>query len=273
MNNSANIIEMFSSIQGEGLYMGCKQIFVRLTGCNLACEYCDTNCEPREYCRLHTDGFVEIKNPVSSTDFINIIKELNKNPHHSLSITGGEPLLNEKFLKSTLPLIRETFPELKIYLETNGTLPVELKKVAAYVDIVAMDIKLESSTGQPMTFNEHAEFIKILEEFNKEFFVKVIFGENFSMPKEKWFSDLRKSKLVEGSILFENGTTNSQQTCYKSEVEMVKKLVGRDTTVILQPITEQKVSQETLFALQDEFLKDIKDVRVIPQVHKFLGLR
>ena len=44
--NRAKIKEIFSSIQGEGLYIGCKQIFIRFCACNLNCYYCDTDFYP-----------------------------------------------------------------------------------------------------------------------------------------------------------------------------------------------------------------------------------
>ena len=42
----ANLIEIFSSVQGEGRYVGCRQLFVRFEGCNLQCRYCDTENAP-----------------------------------------------------------------------------------------------------------------------------------------------------------------------------------------------------------------------------------
>ena len=46
MENKAKIKEIFSSIQGEGEYIGCKQIFIRFCACNLNCAYCDTDFYP-----------------------------------------------------------------------------------------------------------------------------------------------------------------------------------------------------------------------------------
>ena len=43
MATVTKINEIFSSIQGEGLYIGSKQLFIRFCGCNLKCNYCDTN--------------------------------------------------------------------------------------------------------------------------------------------------------------------------------------------------------------------------------------
>ena len=50
-----NIIEIFSTIQGEGKYVGCRQVFLRLEGCNLHCSYCDTD----STVGMHPDCVVE----------------------------------------------------------------------------------------------------------------------------------------------------------------------------------------------------------------------
>ena len=78
MSNKVLIKEIFESIQGEGPYIGVNQLFVRFSKCNLNCDYCDTDFQTnlKEY---------------TETDFIN---EINKyNNIHSVSLTGGEPLL------------------------------------------------------------------------------------------------------------------------------------------------------------------------------------
>lgn len=224
--NRANIIEIFSSIQGEGVYLGKKQVFVRFSCCNLACAYCDTDCVPGQ-------------NSYTAVELTEEILKLNEIPHHSVSLTGGEPLLHAAFLKEFLPMLKVNAPELKIYLETNGTLADKLQEVVSYVDIVAMDVKLESSTGQPMPVEEHKKFIEVLESQKKKYFLKAVFG-----------ADLQEN-----------------------EIEIVKNLVNEHIPLILQPITEQPIPQEKLFAIGDKFVKDVRDVRLIPQMHKYLGLR
>ena len=57
-------------------------------------------------------------------------------------------MLYADFLSEFLPMLTD----LKVYLETNGVLPDELRKIAPGVDIISMDIKIESSTGQPLQF-------------------------------------------------------------------------------------------------------------------------
>jgi len=66
-------------------------------------------------------------------------------PHHSVSLTGGEPLLHADFIAELAPLIRQG--GLLVYLETNATLPEEYSKIAFLTDIVSADIKLPSSCG------------------------------------------------------------------------------------------------------------------------------
>lgn len=155
------INEIFSSIQGEGLWVGCKQIFIRFCGCNLNCAYCDT----------------EFKNGKTYTPqelYEKITKEYDINTVHSIALTGGEPLLFADFLAQFLPKIKNLT---KIYLETNATLSEEFLKIKNYVDIVSADIKLPSSSRNS-TFELHEKFFKNCKGI--ETFAKVVFDENIT---------------------------------------------------------------------------------------------
>jgi 7-carboxy-7-deazaguanine synthase len=152
---TARISEVFDSIQGEGLYFGQKHIFVRFFGCNLICKYCDTKMhsfmeyEPKELLKeimLYGPGF------------------------EAISFTGGEPLLHKDFLKEILRMTKSH--GYTNYLETNGTLIGELKEVIDDVDIVAMDIKLPSSTGCGHFWGIHRRFLKIA--CAKDVFLKAV---------------------------------------------------------------------------------------------------
>ena len=149
------IAEIFDSIQGEGIYLGEKQLFIRFFGCNLDCKYCDTKL-----------NFYKEYTPEE------LFKELKsfKDNYHSLVFTGGEPLAQKDFLKEILKLSRARGH--KNYLETNGTLYSELQEVIELVDIVAMDLKLPSSTGQRQLWEEHRKFLEIAVE--REVFLKSV---------------------------------------------------------------------------------------------------
>ncbi len=136
------IAEVFASIQGEGLYLGEKQVFVRFYGCNLNCGYCDTK----------LDSFKEYESQ-------KLFEEIKRYGERSISFTGGEPLLQKDFLKELLKL---TFAEGFInYLETNGTLFEALAETIDYLHIVAMDLKLPSSTGSFPFGVEHRMWVEI----------------------------------------------------------------------------------------------------------------
>ncbi|MBF0594939.1 MAG: 7-carboxy-7-deazaguanine synthase QueE, partial [Candidatus Omnitrophica bacterium] len=164
----ANVVEVFDSVQGEGKYAGVQQVFVRLAGCNLKCAWCDS-AHARDH---HPAGSLEMEP-------LELWSEIERHWHgsHSLSITGGEPLLHVDFLKELLAIVKVY--KTVVYLETNGTLPKALAAVVEDVDIVSMDIKLPSSTGCPGYWDEHVDFLRVA--WGKDVFIKTVISSQTTM--------------------------------------------------------------------------------------------
>lgn len=152
--HTARISEIFKSTQGEGLYLGVEQLFIRFFGCNIKCDFCDT---PQQDFKEYSAA--SLKDEV-----------LGSRGVHSLCLTGGEPLLQSDFLKEFLPAAKAAGP--KIYLETNGTLPEGLAQVADLIDIIAMDFKLPSATGREAFWDRHEEFLRA--SLGRDVFVKMV---------------------------------------------------------------------------------------------------
>jgi len=231
----AEISEVFSSLQGEGPYLGKKQIFVRFGRCNMHCVYCD------ELEKMKEERF----DKVSLSDLVDKVDafEAAEGPHHSVSLTGGEPLFYSEFLTSFLPILKTA--GYQVYLETNGTMPAALKKQIPYVDIIAMDLKPPSSTGDRAFWDQHREFLRIA--LAKKVFVKVVV---------------------------------TAQTTRDEITRCVDLVSGLDSSVpfIFQPESEATgISLAALDHIQKEFMSiataRLSDVRVIPQMHKIWGVR
>ena len=158
------LVEVFSSLQGEGVHIGRRQLFVRLADCNLACVYCDTphaagpiwsaEQEPGSAKRI------EQPNPASLETLTGLIIDWQtKLPvHQALVLTGGEPLLQSRTLSAWLPDVARILP---VYLETNGTLPEALAEVLAHITWISMDLKLAQLTGEPTPWAAHAAFLQV----------------------------------------------------------------------------------------------------------------
>lgn len=103
------IVEIFDSFQGEGLYVGEPATFLRLGGCNLNCDFCDTE----------FDNYKEISVELVTESVLNHIQN-HKNK--LLVITGGEPLLHYEDLKELVSSLSYQIldKDLKIQIETNG---------------------------------------------------------------------------------------------------------------------------------------------------------
>lgn len=118
------VCEIFASIQGESSYAGLPCVFVRLTGCNLRCTYCDTQYAYEEGLEMSVDEAIEkVKN-----FGIKLVE-----------ITGGEPLLQEESLLLMEKLLDEKF---HLLVETNGSMSI--KNIDRRVSVV-MDIKTPKS--------------------------------------------------------------------------------------------------------------------------------
>lgn len=161
-------------------------------------------------------------------------------PHHSISLTGGEPLLYGRFLSQWLPQFNKP-----VYLETSGTHPAVLAAIAPWVSTIAMDIKLPSATGEPWQTDAHREFIAVAQENPQcELFIKLILNNAVTLD----------------------------------ELDHVIELVpNRETPVFVQPVTSSNgistdVLATTVFSVVQHLTRHFTSVRVIPQSHKLMGL-
>lgn len=161
-----NLLEIFSSYQGEGAHVGVRQVFVRLGICHMRCVYCDTPeswTASRSY-RVerapNSQAFDEFDNPASMDRVLEHVRALAGPRDHSISITGGEPLVQVEFLEELLPALKDA-TGLPIYLETSGTLSDKLARVAKHVDFFALDFKPPSTPGVSVDWEDFRRCVKI----------------------------------------------------------------------------------------------------------------
>jgi 7-carboxy-7-deazaguanine synthase len=257
-DHPAYLTELFSSVQGEGPYVGKRQIFVRFYGCHRRCVFCDSpetvtawqpaGFKPATYQLEQTPGqrdFSNEPNPVSINQLMDQFARFDqpRGKHHSIAFTGGEPLLHADFL-------RELFPRLRAegymtYLETAGDLYHELEKVIPWLDICAMDIKLPSVTQNEAAWGSHKKFLGRCIGQGVYTFCKII------VSAETTDADIKEAvQLVAG--------------------------IAPDIPFIIQPMTpfgeaQNPPTSRQLLVWQEFAQSKLDDVRIIPQCHKMMG--
>ena len=230
----APINEVFFSYQGEGIYAGIPQIFVRFSGCNLRCNYCDT---PKS---LKINSCSKYFTTQALFEYINDVFNKNKEKFYgqkpSVSFTGGEPLIYVDFISELLQkYLKNRF---SVYMETNGSLPQQIKKVYKYCDVVSMDIKFQSACKKDL-FKEHKNFLEVCK---KKVFVKTVITK-----------DTREKEFVRA-------------------VNLISK-ISKDIPLIVQPASFDNITNQKVLKFYSIAISKLENVRILPQLHKLWKIK
>ena len=150
MSKTYKINEIFYSIQGEGYNAGYPAVFVRFSGCNLACPFCDT--DHSQYTEMTAEQIRQA------------VEEADGGKETMVVLTGGEPTMQITEEENLFPLPCPRF----IAIETNGTNPVP-----TWVDWVTVSPKLNTPLEQLPEFDEvkllyQPQHEGYIQQFNKD---------------------------------------------------------------------------------------------------------
>ncbi len=252
--------EVFSAIQGEAALVGERQVFVRLTGCNIRCAYCD---QPEALekrpgpCRIEqTPGrrdWATVASPLPVAELVATVDRLwDLLPHHSISLTGGEPLFQ---VRQVTELARQlSISGRSVMLETNGTLVGALERALAYLAYVSMDVKLPSVDGEGVRPDTQRRFLETAVASGTTTWVKVVIGAS---------TDPVQFDRAVGMVA--TVAANHQAAGNAAMPE-----------IFLQPVTPfgtvgQAPTPDQVLELQERALRIYPRVRVVPQTHKAIG--
>ena len=171
-NTTLNITEIFYSLQGEAKEVGIPTVFVRLTGCPLRCNYCDT--------AYAFKG----NNPLSIQHILDEVAQYNT---RYVCVTGGEPMAQSNCLKLLDSLIDSGY---NVSMETSGS--IDIAPVNNKVSIV-MDIKTPSSTEEHQNRYENLSVLKPKDQ------LKFVIA---SRSDFEWCIEILNNNSVESEVLF-----------------------------------------------------------------------
>ncbi|MFQ5417742.1 MAG: 7-carboxy-7-deazaguanine synthase QueE [Myxococcota bacterium] len=254
----ANLVEIFSSVQGEGIHAGMSTLFIRFGECDLRCRWCDTphSWKPAVRCRIErargSGDYRECDNPVAIDAVIAAAEALEFAAHRFVSLTGGEPLLQPDAVLAVAARLRGRGP--RLYLETHGLLADALGQVLGAVDVVSMDWKLTSDVRRAAD-PRHGPV------------------EAFHAAHEAFLRIARSAPEVMVKVVVTPGSEDDELDEMADRVSRV----DRDIPVIVQPVTpfgsvKEGADPGRLLGLANRLERLLSDVRVIPQTHKSYGV-
>jgi organic radical activating enzyme len=239
-HDNVQLNELFVSIEGEGIFAGTKTLFVRFSGCHLRCYWCDTkySLSPSSGTRYTIE---KAKNLIGGYLQPNIYK---------VNFTGGEPLLQPIPLIALADFVKNEL-NIKTYLESSCYDWKRFELVLPYFDICKVEFKtsdskvIESKYYDDLLQNE----LKCLElSLNK--------APNITFIK----------------IVFTNSTTVSEIKDLATKIFQLSN-INNISGITLQPSYQfDSPTNDQILKMYDELCNFYKEVRVIPQMHKLLGM-
>ena len=194
------INEIFYSIQGESIYSGFPCIFIRFTGCNLRCSYCDTK-------YAYYEGKEE--------EIDNILKKIKIYPCNLIEITGGEPLLQNEVTFLINSLIKNCY---QVLIETNGSLSIKNLPKEGLVKILdlkcpgsGMSHKMDFGNIELLTKDDQIKFaikdkrdflwaVDVIKRFNLEKMGQILFSPVFGVIEPKDLAEWIKNSGLKARL-------------------------------------------------------------------------
>ena len=260
----APVLEAFASIQGEGRYVGQPQVFLRLFGCPLRCSWCDTpgswNWRGDEHARIDAPGGVrEEPAYVTAQTAADWVNELDPSGRRPLSLTGGEPLLWTDFLIVLKPLLGAR----RLHLESAGAHPAALERVRDLCDHLSLDLKLPADMRAPVELPAR-DTVRDTELAPRD--------ESEWTAARRAVLTLASSRDAALKLVVAGGRAPS---CYEPLLADAHELAS-DLPLIVQPATPMGAvtapEQVVLDAILSSALELGLDARLLPQIHRLLGL-
>ncbi|MDJ0790250.1 MAG: 7-carboxy-7-deazaguanine synthase QueE [Myxococcota bacterium] len=254
----AHLVEVFSSVQGEGPDVGRSTLFVRFGECDLRCRWCDSPGTWRRSERFEVEspegGEPSLHpNPVAVSALLDLLAPLDPERHQMIAFTGGEPLLQPEAVGELARAIGPGGPER--LLETHGLHHRALAQVVDAIDVVSMDWKLTS-------------------EVRRESDPAKGDVEPFHEAHERFLEVARGSPRVVVKLVVTPSTTDAE---FDRAVAGVA-AVHPGAHFVVQPVTpcggvKERPPAERLLALARRAEARLENVRLVPQTHPIYGVR
>lgn len=231
------LYEIFTSIEGEGILYGTKTLFIRLAGCPFNCFYCDT----KDALPMNSGKEYSIAQAKQ------IIKKNLKQNTYKVNFTGGDPLAQSAALVELAKYVKEK--KIPTYLESSCYDWKRFAEVLPHIDLIKIEFKTVESgfvdiKHYSKLLENELECLKLAKKSGKTTFIKIVISS--------------KTQLSE----------------FKKLLKQIFKIITPNEIAgfIIQPsygILEPSLNQ--LLGFYDSVYYYYNQVRIIPQLHKFIG--